>query len=147
MKSDKPNSSCDEIQNQFDLCELGLGQFDLSARKQMESHIGSCDQCKKWLSDWELIKLETQQLPQLEAPTSIVANVMSKIETTPKPVPTFAVSDLLLTVAGLALLIFSSRHYGADGIEGSMAWCLCFLILFAVSQIFKVKGQETDYAI
>jgi hypothetical protein len=27
-----------------------------------------------------------------------------------------------------------------------MAWCLCFLILFAVSQIFKVKGQETDYA-
>jgi predicted anti-sigma-YlaC factor YlaD len=146
MKSEKSDSSCNKIQEQFDLRELGLEQFDLPARKLMESHIESCSHCKEWLSQWELIKFETQQLPQLEVPGSVLANVMSKIDQAPQAVPKFAITDLLLAVAGLAMLLFSSTHYAADGLEGCIAWCLCFLLLYGTSQIFKFTRKEMDYA-
>jgi hypothetical protein len=146
MKSERLDSTCNKIQEQFDLCELGLEQFDHTARKHMELHIESCSHCKQWLSEWELIKLETQQLPQLEVPDLVLANIMSKIEPPPQVVPKFAKTDLLLAAAGLAMLLFSSMHYAADGLEGGMTWCLCFLILLAASQIFKFTGQEMDYA-
>jgi hypothetical protein len=146
MKSEKLDSTCNKIQEQFDRCELGLEQFDVTARKQMESHIESCGHCKQWLSQWELIKFQTQQLPQLEVPGSVLANIMAKTAPAPHTVPQFAISDLLLAAAGLAMLLFSSMHYAADGLEGGMAWCLCFLILLGASQIFKVTGQDMDYA-
>jgi hypothetical protein len=146
MKSETQDSSCKKIQEQFDLRELGLEQFDVTARKQMESHIESCSHCKDWLSQWELIKFETQQLPQLEVPGSVLANIMAKIDPAPQMVPKFAMTDWLLAGAGLAMLLFSSMHYAADGLEGGMAWCLCFLVLFGASQIFRFTGQEMDYA-
>jgi len=146
MKLKKIDSTCEKTQEQFDLCELGLEQFDVITRNQMESHIESCGDCRNWLSQWELTKLEAQQMPQLEVPSSVMVNVMAKIDSTPQAVPQFIKSDLMLAVAGLAMLLFSSMHYAADGLEGGMAWCLCFLILLGISQIFKVTGQGKEYA-
>jgi hypothetical protein len=120
---------CDEFQNQFDLCELGLKQLSPDERKPLERHIEDCKACQKWLSDWELIKLSTHQLSQLEVPDTVLSGIMTKLEPARSELSMPVKSDFLLGAAGLGVLLVSSVCYAAEGTDGVMSWCLSFVVL------------------
>src|SRR5450432_1146706 len=84
------NQFCNDAQEQFDIHELGLGPLDANAKKQMERHFEDCEPCQKWLADWELIKLDTRELIQLEVPSTVLSSIMANIEPAPSEVAGFA---------------------------------------------------------
>lgn len=86
MMSD--NQMCNDAQEQFDIHELGLAPLDPIARRQMEQHFESCEPCRTWLSNWELIKLDTRELSQLEVPLTVLSSIMSEINAAASPVST-----------------------------------------------------------
>jgi hypothetical protein len=130
---------CDQVQNQFDLCELGLRQLEADERKLLERHFESCKPCQKWLADWELIKLNTRELTQLEVPDSVLAGVMKGLEPGRLALPTLPKSDLLLGGAGLCVLFLTSIFYAAEGAEGAISWGLSFLLLLVAHYLLNLQ--------
>ena len=148
------NQSCDQAQEQFDVHELGLGPLDPAARKQMELHFDDCQPCRKWLSDWELIKLDTHELVQLEVPSTVLSSIMAKIEPAPSEVASFEDiiamvpilrSDALIAVIAFAALLLAGFHYASEGFEGTAAWCAGFIVLFLANHLSKAMDQEPLY--
>jgi hypothetical protein len=138
---------CDEFQNQFDLCELGLRHFGQDERKQLERHFEKCDRCQRWLSDWELIKLSTRELTQLEVPDTVLAGIMTKLEPAPAlaKLPMSVNSDVLFGGAGLCVLLLASIFYASEGTEGAVSWCLSFVILLCAHYFFN--SRKTGVAV
>ena len=141
---------CSQLQEQFDYYELGLGPLLPETKNQMEKHFESCDHCQKWLSEWELIKLDTRLLDQLEVPSTVLANIMSQIEPAQVAVPltvtspTLFKSDLLIALVALGSLLFAWLRYASEGFEGTAAWCFSFIVLFAVHYMFQTLSQGKD---
>ncbi|HEY9682830.1 MAG TPA: hypothetical protein V6C86_14740 [Oculatellaceae cyanobacterium] len=169
------NQSCSDAQERFDTHELGLAPIGTEEKRQMEQHFKTCEPCQKWLSQWELIKLEAHGLEQLEVPSSVLASIMTKIDEapvlipqvqdslavtpaaiavgahTPSPVTNLPAkaqtfqSDLLVACSALALLIAASLHYASESLEGTASWCFSFAVLFAIQHFLRGNAQEPQF--
>jgi hypothetical protein len=153
--------SCSDAQERFDIHELGLAPLETEAKRQMEQHFKTCEPCQKWLSQWELVKLEAHSLEQLEVPAMILPSIMSKIEAAPPLVPhvqsaTISTtsstsqtplfqSDLLVAAAAFVLLLAASLQYASESFEGTASWCFSFAVLFAVQYFLKGKTSEPQF--
>lgn len=167
------SQSCVDAQERFDTHELGLAPLGTEEKRQMEQHFKTCEPCQKWLSQWELIKLEAHGLELLEVPSSVMASIMTKIDEAPGLVPqmqdslaiapaaaavgtlsqvtnlsakaqTFQ-SDLLVACSALALLIAASLHYASESLEGTASWCFSFAVLFAIQYFLRGNAQEPQF--
>lgn len=137
---------CEEYQNQFDLSELGLRHLVQDERQNLERHFEDCDHCRKWLSDWELIKLSTRDLSQLEVPSTVMAGIMSKLAVPPERVLVPAVSEVVIGGAGFGVLLLASAYYSAENPDGLAAWCVSFCLLICAHYFFSFTSRRVQVA-
>ncbi len=136
MHTHRP-TQCHEMRNRFDLSDLRLTEMNEEEKARIENHFQTCKHCQSWMSEWELIKFEVRELPELAVPDSVLANVMAQVNAA---VERSFFEEFGLALSAFAFLLVALSMFAGEAPDGMLSWCVSFIILLAMHQFAKTRS-------
>jgi len=110
--------NCTEIRNLLD--DALDGQLTGPARKSLDTHLGSCADCRQRVREQQSLRLALRELPVAHASSGFAARAMRhavEVNSSPQHKKSFVAGFAAAAVAGLALLFVGSIFNPQDDVE------------------------------